>query len=480
MKERKLFYLLKHLSSEEFKGLKQAVYTPFFNSNKRLPLLYEALRPDFPNFEDTLEYCQKLFKKVYPGEVFDKAKQQKIFTAFTRVIEEYLLFSDLRKEDLELKKLKVRLYAKRQMLPYFERETNSLAAVLEASPFRDLEHYEKEIFLHNALYFNPLKDKYDLKDQSLNKLTDALDHYFVLAKMRYGISVKSRERILAKPGIWRFNEAMEKETHFMSDSILFQLYRYAFLMLSEDKTFSFEAYETLLFENIDQFRSDSRILFFAGLNYVVRQVNRGVSAFSRKAFEWYLFGLEKGLLLENGLLTEVTFGNIVIYGCREGEFEWTKNFMEQYSQYLKETYRQDILMFNLSLWNFYQQKFDDVLSIFFNYHFSTAYIPKARLITIRTLFELFLINQDYFELLISNIKAYESFILRDEKFNSKKWIPHLNCIKIIRRSTKMILDFESGEKVHQWMSNEIAKRKNVVSKKWLLEKSEQVRVLKGY
>lgn len=470
MKDGKVFYLLKQLTVEEFKELKRAINSPFFNTNKRLLKLYQALRPDYPNFTDSEKYRRKLYKKVYPREAFNIDKQYKLFTAFCRLTEEYLLFSNLRNQPLKLKKLKTELYAKRQMKPYFESETKALATQLEASPYRDLEHYENQIFLNNALYFNSLKDKYDLKDQSLDNLVDALDRYFVLAKMRYGISVKSRERILTKPGIWRFTEAMENEADFMKGSLLFQLYKFAFSMLGEEADFSFEDYEALLFEHIDEFRDDSRILFFSGLNYVNRQVNKGGFEFSKKALEWYCLGLDKELLLEDGNLSEVTYGNIVIFGCREAKFEWTEQFMKQYALSLKESIREDVFKYHLGLWNFYQKRFDSVLNVYFNHQFSAAYIPKTRLTTIRALFELFLNDRDYFDLLNSTIKAHEIFITRDKKFVNQKWIPHLNFIRIIRKVAKMIMENESQELIYDSMVQLISSSPKIVAKQWLIEK----------
>lgn len=474
MKTGKLFYLLKQLNPEEFKGLKKAVYSPFFNTNERLHLLYDALRVSYPQFENTEKYRKKLFKKVFPGESFNPQKQHMLFTAFCKVIEEYLVFSNLRKEDLELKKQKIRLYAKRQMHPSFEKETKALARELKTAPYRDLEYYEAQLFLNKAIYFNPLKDKYDIKDSSLDDLVDALDYFFSLAKMRFGISVKNRERILAKPGVWRYTNAIAKESDFMENSVLFQLYQMAFSMLETEEGFVFEEFERLLFEHIDAFRYDARVLFYSGLNYVNRQVNKGMSSFSRKAFEWHRFAAEKNLLLENGKLSEVIFGNIVIYGCREKEFEWTKEFMENNSKYLEEAVQQDVMMYHLGLWNFYQREFNAVLSLYFNYQFSSAYAPKTRLITIRALFELFLLDSEYYETLQSNIKAYEKYIFRNNKYVQAKLSSHLNFIKILEKSSRMLMNRTPGEKVFKKMNRSIEQAKAIIGREWLIEKSQVI------
>ena len=245
MKEGKLFYLLSQLSPEEYKGLKKAVHSPLLNTNQRLVALYEALKPAFPNFENSDKYREKLFQQVYPNEAYNHGKLHKLFTAFSQLIINYLLWQQINREGAEREQLLLKLYRQRQMIPFFQAKARSLSALLEEMPYKDLEYYQAQIFLNEALYFNPFKDKYDLKDEALDKLTDSVDHYFALAKARYGISLRSRERILAKPGTWRFMEVLreEQERGFMSDSIIFQLYDEAFLMLEESPEFSFSHYE---------------------------------------------------------------------------------------------------------------------------------------------------------------------------------------------------------------------------------------------
>lgn len=474
MKEGKLFFLLKHLTPEEFKGFRKAIRAPFFNGTERLLTLYEALRPHYPDYTDSEKYRLKLYKKVFPKEAFNSEKQHQLFSAFCRIVEEYMLILHNRSNKLERRKQKIRLYAERQMKPYFDKETKALAAELEASPHRDLEHYETQIFLHNLIYFNPSHNKYDLKDTSLDNLVDALDHHFVLAKMRYGISVKSRERILAKPGMWRFTTAMKEETGFMNQSILFHIYMLAFSMLNEAENFDFEAYEKLLFTHIEEFRTDSQMLFFAGLNYVNKMVNRGRSEYSRKAFDWFRFGLDKEFLFQNGLLTDASFSNIVICGCREKEFEWAQNFINDYAKYLDGNRREEVISYNQGMWHFYKKEYENLYTLWLDYPFSYEYEVRSRQITLRAVFELFLLNQADYKLLISNIKAFEGFIYRDKKYTDLRWNPTLNYIRILKKIATMLMNQKPKREISGWIDNQIYSDKKIVGKAWLKEKSQQI------
>lgn len=474
MKEGKIFYLLKNLTQEEFKGLKKVIQSPFFNTNKRIYTLYNALQVKFPEYEDSEKYRRRLYKKVYPNEAFNIDKQHQLFSAFCRIVEDYMLILNNRADKLEYRKQKIRLYAKRQMKPYFNKEIKALTRELEASAQQDLEHYETQIFLNTVRYFNPNHNKYDLKDTALDDLVDALDRYFALAKMRFGISVKSRERILAKPGVWRFTKAIEEETGFMKESVIFQIYEHAFLMLEEVENFDFDKYEKLLFENIDNLRTDAKILFVAGLNYVNRQINRGISPFSSVALKWYRFGLEQSLLFEKQQISDVIFSNIVVLGCREREYEWTQSFIREFAVYLDANKREEIVSFNQGMFHFYKKEFRKVYTIWHNYPFSFKYAHRAKLTAIRALFELFLGDYDYYEVLIYNIKAYETFIFRDRKYAYNKWEPHLNCIRVIKKAATLLKGNKAPKAVREKLADELNKYGRINSKTWLENKIIQI------
>lgn len=337
MKGGKLFALLSSLSPEEWKGFKKMLQSPIYNTNDRLLLLYQALKTKYPHFDNSLKEKERLFQKAYPGESFNNYKIHRLFTLMTQVLEAYLLLLADRDNERARQQRLLNIYRQRNLPAFFEQEARRLNKVLAHSPVHDMEYHLAQIQLNDALYFHPRHDKYALEDQYLDRLMDSLDHYFVLAKMRYGVSLKSRERIVAKSALWRFMPAVQIEVDkgLMQGDVLFELYHLAFQLLEDTTDINFSDYEKLLFTHIEHFRQDARILFVSGLNYINRQVNKGVTTFSPTALRWYRFGLEVGLLLDNGQLTEVTFGNVVVYGCRERDFAWTRQFMEDYQAYLK-------------------------------------------------------------------------------------------------------------------------------------------------
>lgn len=476
MKGGKLFELLKSLSKTEFKDFKKVVCSPIYNTNERMLLLYEALKPQFPHFDISGLGKEKLFAKAFPGESFNNYKIHRLFTQMTQVLEEYLILLEHRSNTIERKKKLVQIYSKRNLKAFFDREVKLWSEELSASPFGDIEYYQQQLLLNDALYFHPLHNKYDANDKTLDHLINSLDHYFILAKMRYGLSLKNRERILNKPAIWRFAIAIQQEAQqdSMKEHPLFQLYQLAFLLLDQNELSDFSRYEKLLFKCIDQFPNDAKILFFSGLNYVNRQVNQGVFDFSKKALEWYQFGLKKELLLDKGKLNEVTFGNIVTYGCREKKFTWTNKFMENYAHLLEDKHREEVLAYHIGVWHFYQQHFSKTYAIIMNFAFPDSYFLKSRLLAIRAVFENFLQDDNYYELLFHQIKAFKQGMKRNKIFSSNAMEPVLNCVNLIGLFAKKIYEFEDKKNIKKELSTLINHYKKLAGKTWLLEKINEI------
>ncbi len=473
MKGGKLFILLQSLSREEFKGFRKVLQSPIYNTNERLLCLYEQLLRPYPDFDASEKAKKKLFEKIWPKEKFDAYKMHRLFSQMSQLVEAYLVLLELRNNKVEQKKALIRALGQRNLLPLFEQEGTLFQKTLMASPHRDLEHYEQQIFIHNIQYFHPLKDKYDWKDPSLDHLMDSLDRYFLLAKMRYGLSLKNRERILAKPGEWRLQQALEEGRKFMSDSLLFQLYQLAFQILETEDQMLIEAYEQLLFDHKDQLGVDHKILFFTGLNCINRLVNKGQRNFSEKALHWYRFGLDNDLLIENGQLNEVTYGNIVIFGCREKEFAWTESFIESYAHLIEESHREDVVTYHRGLWHFYQQDFEAAFSILLHYTFIPAYFLKSRLTAIRAVFEHFINQPAYYDLLIHQILAFEMAIKRGKAFSNSAKEPVLHFLRLLKALSKKIWNHQMGPQQRERLLQKLTDTPKVTARHWLEEKIKQ-------
>ena len=472
----KLTKLLKALTPEEFRRMRKICQSPIYTSNVDHLKCYELLRKYYPDFDSPKLKKETVFKKMWKGQTFDDWKLRNLFSEFTRLTEDYLLL--LEKEDkLERKKQLTRIYGKRNLYDFFEKGTKNLLADLEGLPYRDKDYYLEKALLNEAWYAHPLKDKYDLKDRSLENGMDSLDQYFVYAKMKNGILLNSRQKILNKPYELRFMEVIEIEQQkgFLADNVILKLFRWSLDLGRTFQTIDFETYEQLLFDSLSQLRKDDqKMLFFHGLNYIIGQANRGVFKFNYKAFEWHKNGITYNLTFDEQRISTIHYSNSITYACKVNEFNWAFNFIQDYQQYLDMENRDFVINFNQAKWHYFQKEYERILPLFLGYKIPLVYEMPYRDLLIRTIFELFLKDYSYFGVLNNKIVAFENYLRANKKFSPQKMEPHKNQLKLILKLTRLLIENKDKTYIRNWLLAELKNSSPIHGEKWLLEKADDL------
>lgn len=91
------------------------------------------------------------------------------------------------------------------------------------------------------------------------------------------------------------------------------------------------------------------------INYTIQKHNSGKLAYLQESLDLYRAALDKEVIYVNGELTPWTFKNIVTAGLRLKEFEWTANFINEYSVKINKIYRQNAINYNIATLNFYKK-----------------------------------------------------------------------------------------------------------------------------
>ena len=106
MKKNRLLALLRNLDAREFKRLEEMVYSPFFNKDRKVTLLFELLKPFAPAFDSPQLTKQWLFEQLFDG-------RKKITSSLSIKMSK---LQTLVKEYLTLNRLEERPYYKRHLL----------------------------------------------------------------------------------------------------------------------------------------------------------------------------------------------------------------------------------------------------------------------------------------------------------------------------------------------------------------------------
>ena len=472
MKETKLYYLLQHLTKTELKELGKAVSSPLFNTNPTVKLLFELLKKHHPHFEITSAVRIKTFHRLFPNQPYKDQKLRRLFSGLSKVVEQFYIHLELKQEAYKKKKLLSEAFGRRNMYKLFYKQSNELLDENDGQT-QDADFYLKKMSLLKKLYFHPQHDKYNLKDTTLEELSDSLDAFFALSKMQLAIASKNQMKILNQQFTLRFLSAidLEVENGFLNEHPIFQLYANGLQILGKHPDIDFEKYEQLVFQHLKLLNAqDALILFYNGLNYAIRQSNNGNYQFGEKAFRWYLFGLEHQLFLNNDQLSEATFSNIVLFACKQKAFDWVDRFIKEYQAYLNPAIRKEESLFCTAVMNYYEAKFERIIENLSSYSFSKPYILKTRNILIRTYFELFLQDKDHYLQLENALHAFENYLYKNELFDSQRKEAYLHLIQILKGLSKRILQKIENLQLRQWLQKQLNNRQNISGKQWLQER----------
>jgi len=187
---------------------------------------------------------------------------------------------------------------------------------------------------------------------------------------------------------------------------------------SEETSFEdFERYERIFFSKIKKFDEfDQKVLFIAGVNFVIKQGKRGYSEYKNYLFKWYKFGEANNLLLVQNKITEPIFANIIINGCQVKEFDWVESFINRYKNYLNVDKLEDTLLYYRGIIYYAKGDWDKSLDYLLTGTKKRVYPLRSRSVIVRAFFEKYLEDDSYLELLLANIQAFEVYLRRDTTF----------------------------------------------------------------
>ncbi|MEL7160240.1 MAG: hypothetical protein AAFN92_05730 [Bacteroidota bacterium] len=201
-----------------------------------------------------------------------------------------------------------------------------------------------------ATVYNTTLRRNRTADTNLQEISDLLDRNFLRQKLREACLMQSHENVFQVnydtgmlPLVLAY--VRERELTGLTD---IGIYYYAYHFLSDPEAASdFATFQGLL-PYLPTWLSDEerRDLYLLGINFCIRQSNRGDMGMAREALRLYREGLTGGALLENGRLTAFTYRNAVALSLKIGDFAWAEHFIEHYATYLPHEQRDNLVHYN--------------------------------------------------------------------------------------------------------------------------------------
>jgi len=387
------------------------------------------------------------------------------------------LYIDQEYDAFERQKRLTNIYTQRSLYDYSKKNIADLLSQLSQNLIQSPEHSWQQVDVLEMLYFHPQHNKYDIADQTLQKANEQLDIFYALKKYRLIAGLKARAQRFQEQTEYPLLKAVTQEVAqgVLKDHALLQLYQQAIALIDANSIENFELFEVSLFSNYKQFSlTDQQFLYSTGINFLSKEFNKTQFPIQFRIVEWYKFGLQTNIIFEQHQIIEDDFANIIIAGCKAEQFDWVESFLATYQNRLVTTNPKLAQLYYQGIFYYLKADYDQALDLLQHSDKKSVYPPRLRSVLARILFEKYLLDDSYFEVLLANLTAYENYLKRNKSIAASKLKAHHNFIKVVRYFARKKLAHETKEKIRDWFFKFIQQDNPLLAKSWLAQKLKQL------
>lgn len=483
MNNSKLVNILRTFSKSEMKEFEKLAISPYFNNGRNyLPLLKELKKfhPKFDNEKMTAEY---IFARMYPKKKFNKQVMWNMNSHMLLMAEDFLANISLRKNKFLREQQVASEFLERKLSDYYKKKVNSMESAIDSLGIgseyfmrkAELEDGRMEYhFMEDTQHFLPelvsRKGNYTI----LNFVREIAD---TIGNMRAGKSMYNKQYDSSLFYKFITNLNLDKivnyayETNFKYAAVLDIYYETIMLSLEFGNKEHFFKLKGLFEKNHHLFTKDEIQRIASELtNYCVQKINEGDSGFRKENFELDKFKLKNEMVFISRLLPKVTFMQILGNALWLKEFEWAKNYIEEYIPKMKASYQKPTRALCYAHLYYLQKDYGKVLE-----NLSRAeFLDSLDKIYVRTLY-----IRTYFE--IKEFETLRSYLDTAKHFYEKN--PHVsntlrnNNIKFVNCMNRLLEAIESNDSFELEKIKVLAgEDKTMANKDWIVEKIEELKI----
>jgi len=472
--------LLKAFSEKELAGFSLFIANQYFNSDKSIPKLLNLLKKNVIRY-DLFDQAQesKLYFSLFNENSNDlklssiqKSRLNSKYNALTRLAERFLCINAIEEDKSIKNKLLFKELLNKKQYALFNRRVNKEKKNIERQDKVDLEFHNNALVVEEAV-LDFAHQSSNLIEVDLQHLNFQYDVQHLLKKLSLYITMleyeKTYEKKYNKISI-QFALSLIQLPEYQNHSLINLTYSTVNLIIEQNK----EAFDVLLsllskeWKNIT--KNDLNGFYNVCINYCARQLRKGENTY-KDMFDIYKVMHEKDLLVEGNILPESKLKIIVAVCCRVKEFEWAKNIINQYQQYIRKPIRKSLSHLHYGALAFYQKDYNLALHHFIRVDsIDINHDVNCRVLMMKSHYE---VDKDYDERTVQIFRSTEKYFYENKALTSYSKKAHRNFIRILinlyrikHYATKMT-KVRIREKLEQQDLN--------IDKNWLLQKVDELK-----
>jgi hypothetical protein len=469
MENTKLLGILRTLTLAERQELGNYLSSGFFSTGPRSFQLYSYI---LHNLSKEAELSKEsVFKKLYPGELYDDKKVRYLFTDLTKDVEEYLSWKAFSKDKALKRSLLGKILSekgaeKAYNSVFTEARENAISSVIRDADF----YYYNFLSEYNHLVHERSSNIKRNEKSNMESVVGNLDKFYLARKLQLCCEIYNVRNVLSIDyRVFLLDEILGYlRNHSYDDTPIIMIYYQILMTLLEvDKEEHFNRLRELLVQYGDSFTlTELRDMYQYVFNYCIKKINLGNIDYQKVLFETYKITLANKVLLMEGYISQWDYKNIVTISLRLREFEWAKSFIHEYRNALAPRERENAFVYNLAYWHFHSREYSRTLGLLQQVNFSDLYYQlDTRAILLKIYYE-----QDDDDALFYHITAFKTFLLRNKLVSDYQRTIYRN---LIRYTAKLARSGGNRKKVSV-IKQEIENKRQVADIQWLQQKVEEL------
>ena len=441
-------------------------YLKAFHGGEWAPVaLYEYLKSFHPTFRAKELEKGRIEKKLgFPYTKGHKRVSNEASKLYSWLLD-FLAWQQFRSEENKFEYYLMAMQAlreKKQEQAFFSLAKRASAWLDEApaSTWKPL-HYMK---LAHFKYYSTFTPKWKTEQESIGEAASQLQRFYYLANLKYVCELRSRSRALQEQESIVEKYRLKDPAHSMEHLLVARLYTLCEKMLEHDTDENYHNFYNAFISNKEPLdKEDEHVLLTYLTNAVARRLPRDEPQWIRQALKLYQYGLDKGVLITDGYLSDLTFHNIIQLACGVQELAWAKQFVEAYAGFLVEEGRESTIKLARARIAFEQGDFSVPLELLNELEFKDhSFALQSKVLQVQCFYEL-----KEREALEGFVKSFDNFLLRNKVVNKQV------MLKASRNFLK-VLKMLAGGRPRRKIEAALEKYDHLVCKSWLKRKVQSL------
>lgn len=478
MANTKIVTLLKTFSKAEINKFRDFISSPYFNKNKNVSLIGDAVLSYYPEFNSADFNEENIYRMIFKGEKYDYFKIKNYISDLYQLAVTFLKYKTFEKKDYENEiSLLEELHDRELDLIYSQRE-KAVSKHLESSAIKDENYYylRHQLGKINTLHYKFKKTGYSF-NQIQNEFDTFLDYSLVGLLRLYSKMLHNKNHGNVNFNMEMFNELWEyaRDKDFEGNPSC-QIYKQTILLeLTKDEN----EYRKLLklkekYDNNIPAEDMYYILNYMN-SFAVHRLKLGDESYYHDRFLAMKEIIERDFVPSNNFL----FPNFITTfssACMAGEYSWAEDFMKKYQKAISpKEEAQNSLNYCMAFISYRKKEFDKALEYFSKTNFK-LYLMKVMVksYSLRIFYE-----QGMTEQVISSIDTFRHYLKSETLIAEDQKTAHYEFLKLI--SELQDLKLEGINKKNSAEIGLLKKRIDKMSsnplgaKNWLIEKINELK-----